>query len=217
MLYAMSESGTKILATPKSRATCPLCEESVISKCGDIKVWHWAHVSGGECDSWYESETDWHLYWKSLFPTKCVEVTIKRDGQWHRADVLSNGVVMEFQHSPISPVTVRDREMFYGNMLWVFDAIVPNLHITPKWSDQCEFVWHYPKRMLNFVNKPLFLDTGLASHLHKVEKMHLDGGILYGITRHEKLKTWLSGFGATFDYMNRMALLDRISYVLIRR
>jgi len=26
-------------------ALCPCCNKPVIAKCGEIKIWHWAHVS----------------------------------------------------------------------------------------------------------------------------------------------------------------------------
>lgn len=121
MLYAIQDGKTeKVLATPQARAKCPSCEQPVIAKCGEIVTWHWAHLSA-DCDTWAEGETPWHMEWKSRF--KNVEVTMRRDGEWHRADVVTEGGwVVEFQHSYISPENVRAREDFYRNMIWVFDA-----------------------------------------------------------------------------------------------
>jgi peptidoglycan hydrolase CwlO-like protein len=41
----------------------------------------------------------------------------------HFADVRTDkGLVIEFQNSPITPPTIRQRETFYGNMIWVVNA-----------------------------------------------------------------------------------------------
>lgn len=41
----------------------------------------------------------------------------------HRADVRTpSGTVVEFQHSPITLETIQERETFYGDLMWVFDA-----------------------------------------------------------------------------------------------
>ena len=42
MFYAIL-AGEKIEAIPHKRAKCPLCGEEVLSKCGEVKMWHWAH------------------------------------------------------------------------------------------------------------------------------------------------------------------------------
>lgn len=125
MLYA-NVSGIKTLPTPKTVGTCPGCDAEVLSKCGEIKVWHWAHRSLVECDSWWENEGEWHRNLKQVIggndPSR-IEVTIRRDGKWHRADCISiDGWVVELQHSPISPADIRAREAFYGpKMIWVLD------------------------------------------------------------------------------------------------
>lgn len=106
-------------ASPGIRSQCPLCHELVIPKCGEIKIWHWAHKSIADCDQWSEPETEWHKAMKEIFPPNRREVVIPP----HRADArTAKGLVLEFQHSPISPATIRDREEFYGHMLWVLDA-----------------------------------------------------------------------------------------------
>lgn len=100
------------------KAKCSGCGDDVIAKCGEIKIWHWAHVNK-ECDSWYEPESAWHIGWKSLAPPDNQEVVIGP----HRADIrTSKGTVIELQHSPISPEEIREREQFYGDMIWIFDA-----------------------------------------------------------------------------------------------
>lgn len=106
-------------AEPGERAVCPICGEAVIARCGDINVWHWAHRSNTDCDPWSEGETEWHARWKQRFPVACREVAMGE----HRADVVVNGVVIEFQRSHISPDEIARREQFYGErMIWVVYA-----------------------------------------------------------------------------------------------
>ncbi len=96
------------------KAICPLCEGTLIGKCGDIYVWHWQHHHDRECDPWKEHETDWHRKWKANFPNDQQEVIIEKYGEKHIADVKTAiGVVIEFQNSSISTSTILIREDFY--------------------------------------------------------------------------------------------------------
>jgi hypothetical protein len=113
MLYAKDRT----IASPGGRGECPGCGGDLIAKCGEIVVWHWAHVSG-DCDPWSEPETEWHSNWKECFPLECREVTVGN----HRADVLIGGHAIEFQHSSISVDEIRERELHYGSLTWVIDG-----------------------------------------------------------------------------------------------
>lgn len=125
MKYALSESGSKIEPTKGAKGICPICKEPLIAKCGRIKVHHWAHKSGTECDPWTSSETIWHRNWKNCFPKEWQEVLCEeeRSIEIHRADVKTPySLVLEFQHSPIEDEEKVKREKFYKNMLWVVDT-----------------------------------------------------------------------------------------------
>jgi len=123
MMVAHDSNGNRIEATPKATAICPVCQGECFSKCGEIKTWHWAHKSLKECDTWYEPEGEWHYGWKKLAGLENTEIVIKKDGGIHRADIRTDrGLVVELQHSPLAPKDVRDREAFYGNMIWVIDG-----------------------------------------------------------------------------------------------
>lgn len=123
MLFA-TVNGEKVDAIPKTKGICPLCDKEVFSKCGEIYVWHWAHLKDESCDSWYEPETEWHKNWKLIFGKNYCEIIIKKDGVKHIADVQTNGgVIIELQNSPIQKPIVRKRENFYGEkMLWVING-----------------------------------------------------------------------------------------------
>src|SRR5690606_11336812 len=99
--------GARIQATPGTLgATCPTCAAPVVAKCGRVNVWHWAHQSGVECDTWAEPVSQWHLDWQASVPEGRREVTIGR----HRADILTaTGTVVEVQRSNISVEEIAER------------------------------------------------------------------------------------------------------------
>ena len=102
--------------------SCPQCAAEFIPHMGEIKQWHFQHKSAVSCDTWNRGESDWHLEWKRKFPDYCCEVVMGP----HRADVRTlDGIVIEFQNSPISPEEIRERETFYGRdrMIWIFNAM----------------------------------------------------------------------------------------------
>lgn len=116
----------RVEAFPKQKGVCPLCGNEVISKCGKVMTWHWSHKGAKTCDSWWENETDWHRQWKAQFPTEWQEIihvdTISQER--HIADVKTpHGLVIEFQHSPLSLEEIAARENFYGNMIWIVDGL----------------------------------------------------------------------------------------------
>ena len=108
---------------------CPVCGEKLSIKALDslsVKA-HFAHKKGTEClDTWQHDMSEWHYNWQCLFPEEFREVVVEKDGIKHRADVLINDYVIEFQHSPITATEIMERNTFYlncgYNVIWVFDA-----------------------------------------------------------------------------------------------
>jgi hypothetical protein len=170
MLYAIGEDGSKLAAAKGLYGRCPDCNEDLISKCGEIITWHWAHKSGSDCEVWSEPESQWHLWWNSLWPKEYVEVPIVKNNKRHRADVKTDrGVVIELQHSPISTDEIRERESFYGNMVWVFDASEPFnrgtilLFERKSKSDRGTYFkikWKWPRKSISYCGSPIYLDFG---------------------------------------------------------
>lgn len=103
---------------------CPMCGRPMISKCGTVRVSHWAHKGKLQCDSWWEPETEWHRAWKGHFPIEWQEVVhFAPDGEKHIADVkTADGWVLEFQHSPLAAQERQARTDFYKRMLWIVDG-----------------------------------------------------------------------------------------------
>ncbi len=123
MKYAL-QSDERVEATPKAIGVCPCCGTEMIAKCGNRKIWHWAHKTKITCDHWWENETQWHRDWKNCFSDEWQEVIhFSDDGEKHIADVKTpSGLVIEFQHSAIGPEEVASREAFYKNMIWIVDG-----------------------------------------------------------------------------------------------
>lgn len=118
-------NGKKVEATPGARGVCRICGSELIAKCGEYKVWHWAHKAITDCDSWHEPETWWHRNWKNCFPIEWQEVfhTDSSTSEKHIADIKTPfGRVIEFQHSPIKPEERVARENFYKKMFWIVDG-----------------------------------------------------------------------------------------------
>lgn len=124
MRFALID-GVKVEATKEAKGFCQSCGAEMIAKCGELKINHWAHKRKRQCDTWWETETEWHRKWKGNFPVEWQEV-IQFDSETnekHIADVKTKtGLVIEFQHSHLIPEERRKREEFYKNMIWVVDG-----------------------------------------------------------------------------------------------
>jgi competence CoiA-like predicted nuclease len=96
----------------------------MVAKCGQHRVWHWAHWKSKACDPWWEPETEWHRSWKNQFPAAWQEIGhTAQSGERHRADVKTeSGLVLEFQYSALSEAERISREDFYPRLVWVVHA-----------------------------------------------------------------------------------------------
>lgn len=101
-----------------------MCGDPALAKCGERVIWHWAHSGRLHCDPWWENETAWHRAWKRCFPEAQREVVMfAPNGEKHVADVkTTNGMVIEFQNSPMKPEELRSREAFYSRLIWIVNA-----------------------------------------------------------------------------------------------
>lgn len=159
MRYAKSKDGEKILPSHEIEGYCPTCGSILIAKCGNLNIHHWSHKVD-DCDTWYEPESEWHLSWKNEVPLDCQEVVIGN----HRADIRRlDGLVIELQHSPISTEEIIERELFYKNMIWLFDAkdYSNRLNIYgPPDKNYYIFNWKNARKSILTCSKPIFMDLG---------------------------------------------------------
>jgi len=116
----------RIEAAKGAKGICPCCGNDLVAKCGEINIHHWSHKK--KCDDyWWENETEWHRSWKNRFPREWQEIIHKDEsGERHIADVKTpNNLVIEFQHSSITPEERRSRNKFYNlnsQLIWVIDC-----------------------------------------------------------------------------------------------
>jgi competence protein CoiA len=117
-------NGQRQEAQPNLSGECPICGHPMVAKCGEVRIWHWAHRGALHCDPWWENETEWHRNWKAQFPVDWQEFVYRAEnGEKHVADVRTDqGWVIEFQHSYIRPEERRSRDVFYRKLVWVVDA-----------------------------------------------------------------------------------------------
>ncbi len=214
MLYATDPHGEKVTAQPKQKAICPFCKTPVISKCGKIKIWHWAHQSNHECDSWGECETAWHLTWKTLFPPECVEVSMGR----HRADILTkSGVVIELQHSSLTADMIQEREGFYGErMLWLVNGerFAKNFvisHNTQFHAPTGAYIWHWERKSWQYSHRPVFLDFGeqgtLAKNFDYLDRTQFQENLRW---TYDKRLYWVK------DFQNRIGQFVEREYFIAK-
>ncbi len=132
MFTALTKDNNRISiedAIPGEEYCCPVCGNPVVVKAAksDNVRTHFAHKRNTLClDDWKHDMSDWHFEWQSKFPIESREIVVEKDGVVHRADILINDTVIEFQHSPISGEEFEERNSFYKScgyrVVWLFDA-----------------------------------------------------------------------------------------------
>lgn len=144
---------------------CPYCGAPLITKMGDQRQHHFAHKQNHRCsDTWAHKGSSnggydlspWHNDWQSLFPQENQEVKLGLGDTKHRADILIDRTVVEFQHSIMPVAAFDDRNNFYFNLgykvVWLFD--LTDLYKSGQLSyrsveDGLVFNWNNPKKAFN--------------------------------------------------------------------
>ncbi|MGL5329247.1 MAG: competence protein CoiA [Peptostreptococcaceae bacterium] len=123
MYIALDKDNNRITidkASKDDKYYCPLCGSELIPKMGKVNKHHFAHKDTKNCDTWSDM-SEWHREWQELFPEDNREVVIEN----HRADILKDNWVVEFQHSPISQDELNKRIDFYTRnnkkLIFLFD------------------------------------------------------------------------------------------------
>ena len=195
MLYAL-HNNDYALARPGLNAQCPYCLSDVISKCGNIKIWHWAHAVKTDACA-YKEMSEWHIKhqlaaeingWK-------LEQKIGNDAIGYRiADCMYKNNIIELQKSSISDNEIVMRNAHYNvfgkNIHWLFDFRdkADNLRFTAE-NGIVKFKQSWARKtiivLFDYIdnnNKPIwgnvFLNVSDTEYI-KVEKMY-DSGNGYG-------------------------------------
>ena len=147
MFIALNNKGERVTieeAVKGEKYICPDCNSELIQKRGSVNIHHFAHMAGGDCDTWSEM-TEWHLMWQNQFQEQYREVTLGE----HRADIKVDDYIIEFQHSPISEEELRERINFYtsyGKLIFLFDLREKQIY-SNRWRKNT-FIWKYPSRTI---------------------------------------------------------------------
>ena len=139
---------------------CPYCGAPLTTKKGEIRQHHFAHKQNYLCsDTWERSHSydisPWHNDWQSLFPKENQEVKLSLGDTKHRADVMIDRTVIEFQHSIMPVKAFDDRNNFYFNLgnkvIWLFDLsdLLEDQLFYKETDDGLEFHWRNPKKAFN--------------------------------------------------------------------
>ena len=109
----------------KDNLTCRCCSSQLQAVLQTDKIKHFRHASTDDC----VSSTDdnlllWHILWQSTVNVENREYTMKENNKRHRADIYipENNYVIEIQHSHIDPDKIKEREIFYKNIIWIIDG-----------------------------------------------------------------------------------------------
>jgi competence CoiA-like predicted nuclease len=114
-------TGKLIEAQPNMIASCPHCDDIVISKCGEINAWHWAHKT--ECKYHTEPETEWHFSWKQRAISFGLQIEFGFERHITDAIDVTNKICYEFQYSPISRLELVDRVIHYKSNGYITKSI----------------------------------------------------------------------------------------------
>lgn len=161
MFIAINKKGERVYSDDANRQEeyfCPICNGKVIYKSGDLRCPHFAHESNECYDDRDYDMSEWHKKMQEYFDEEYREVVCTDGKTKHRADILKDGVVLEFQHSSITSKEFLDRNEFYMacgyKVMRVFDVSeeFENEYISFfESSNGNELVrWKYPKQILKY-------------------------------------------------------------------
>lgn len=158
MKIAINKEGKRIIADEAKNTEeyiCPVCENKVILRKGSINDAHFAHQSKECIDNWHYDMSEWHYSMQERFPKEQREIVVKNKDKKHRADILFENKVIEFQYSPISIEEIEERNNFYNeagyNVTWVFNVqeqYDSEAIMIQDSDDSIMYKWKNPKRCL---------------------------------------------------------------------
>jgi hypothetical protein len=155
------------------RSICPECGEKIVAKCGEIRVWHWAHLKTGECH-YGEGKGEWHIKWQDWFFNQGCAIE-KKINQNRDDVVLPNGVVIELQESPISNKEIEKRESAYEKMIWLFNIEV--IKGKPRFSNE-RLSWDNKERPMKTTKQGVILQSGYGNPMYEI--IYWNDGVLHG-------------------------------------
>ena len=192
MLYALDLKSNKLISASKgARCICPTCRETVIPKCGQHVIYHFAHKSiNSLCSNKYhDKKSEWHYNWQLQIenpqPGINIEVpTWARDWSSYKVADLKplHGVIIEFQKSPMPTEERFDRERVYKRMIWVLHNDIyknkvwkeTSRHNIPIFVDMCDGTLESGSLLNGIISKENFIKRFINSR--NIDYMELKPG-----------------------------------------
>lgn len=214
MLFALDHNNQRVyIEETKSNQNyyCPYCGEELIVRKGDVRVHHFAHKNRECIDTWQKDGSYnmslWHNEWQNCFPKINQEIKLSQGNIMHRADVLVNRTVIEFQRSSISINNFNNRNQFYTQLgyrvVWLFDlrdVYKDNkLSITKK-ENRLYFKWSNPLKTFNRMS--------LTNHNIEIYFQLFDEE--QSIVRVLEVSNEGFSYFCTSDYMNKNDFLSNV-------
>lgn len=216
MLNALSQDKQILRASPNITGYCPDCGEKITPKCGQIKIHHWSHKPGGQCQ-YGSGETEWHLRWKSYTSPENCEVKIGN----HRADIRNdNGLVIELQHSNMSIDVIREREEAYDNMIWLLDCNDCDITFTGVARTVAVaverslyyYTWKYAKQAWASCTRPLFLDVGnKVLQIHSISKGTIKFFYAFELSKQEFINKYITLSEPVVDFWTAIQKAEQVA------
>ena len=188
MQFAKNENGerTYILGAEEDKQYyCPFCDAPMIQRRGLINIPHFAHAKGCLCtDDWkYEDMSEWHISWQERYPFASREVAVNNELGRHRADILTNNTVVEFQHSPMSAEEFQERNNFYTacgyKVIWLFDVRdYYQANLTADDAEPCVYRWKHAIKTLSGFD----LYGNVQVYFHLQDDSQEEGGVVIRLT-----------------------------------
>lgn len=141
MLVGLDSSRIRTLASLAKKSLeykCPVCQEDIILKQGQIKIPHYAHYPSSECENAGESYRHMEMKWQvgNIAAQSGYLVDFEKPLNESRADIvlsrLNDNYIIEVQNSPIVFEDLFNRSLkfqqpdlldhgFKPDVLWLFD------------------------------------------------------------------------------------------------
>jgi len=169
----------RMMAAPGLIGKCQLCGNKMIAKCGDIRVWHWAHEANiSNCT--YKPMTQWHYDWQNRFDVELREI---RRGNNTVSDILrSDGMVsIEFQNSPFDFQYIQKKEANTPAVLWVVNLKEQYERGQISFENKT-IVYSQPKGVLCYCGNLFFdFDSGKLCKVKNIKKDYNSGAKYNGL------------------------------------
>ena len=173
MFVAYTKEGVRVHINDYVKYTYPvycLHNHELCGHQGEIKKWHYAHKGIVDC-IFNQGKSEFHLWWQNRINKDALEVRIQNDKVKHIADIMNkDGLVIEIQHSIMSPGTIKERESFYDTMIWIFDITTHNVDIVKKYKDLVVLKINRGNLYFSEANKTHFLDMGFQGLFEVLRK-----------------------------------------------